>query len=110
MALGDWCANQKKFDEAERHAREAVRLRPDRAVPYGLLAAVLVHQDKWTDLDVALAQAEKADRDNLRPVRRAPHTSLPRKVERPRAERSCRKSRTREPEPPQPSLAAAHWR
>jgi tetratricopeptide (TPR) repeat protein len=110
MALGDWCANQKKFDEAERHAREAVRLRPDRAVPYGLLAAVLVHQDKWTDLDVALAQAEKADPDNLLPDYRAANNCLARKVELPRAERYLRKYLTQEPEPRQPSLAAAHWR
>jgi tetratricopeptide (TPR) repeat protein len=110
MALGDWCGNQKKFEEAERHAREAVRLHPDRAVPYGLLAAVLVQQDKWNDLDTALVQAEKADPDNLLPYFRAANNCLARKVELPRAERYFRKYLTQEPEPRQPSLATAHWR
>ena len=91
MALGDWCASQRKFDEAERHAREAIRMHPDRAAPYGLLAVVLVHQDKWTELDAALAQAEKADPDNLLPYFRAANNCLARKVELPRAERYFRK-------------------
>jgi tetratricopeptide (TPR) repeat protein len=110
MALGDWCANQKKFDEAAGHAREAIRLHPDRAVPHGLLAAVLVQQDKWTDLDAALVQSEKADPDNLQPYFRAANNCLARKVELPRAERYFRKYLTQEPEPRTPSLAGAHWR
>jgi tetratricopeptide (TPR) repeat protein len=110
MALGDWCANQKKFEEAERHAREAVRLHPDRAVPYGLVAVTLVYQDKWTDLDPALAQAEKADPDNLLPYYRAANNCLSRKAELPRAERYFRKYLTQEPEPRQPSLSVTHWR
>jgi tetratricopeptide (TPR) repeat protein len=110
MALGDWCGSQKKFEEAERHAREAVRLHPDRAVPYGLLAVVLVHQDKWTDLDAVLAQSEKADADNLLPYFRAANNCLSRKVELARAERYFRKYLTQEPEPRQPTLSAAHWR
>jgi tetratricopeptide (TPR) repeat protein len=110
LGLGDWCANHKKFEEAEGHAREAVRLHPDRAAPYGLLAAVLVQQDKWTGLDAALTQAEKADPDNLFPYFRAANNCLARRVELPRAERYLRKYLTQEPEPRQPSLAAAHWR
>jgi len=110
MALGDWCGSQKKFEEAERHAREAVRLHPDRAIPYGLLAVVLVHQDKWTDLDAALVQSEKADPDNLLPYFRAGNNCLSRKVELPRAERYFRKYLLQEPEPRQPSLSNAHWR
>ena len=110
LALGEWCGTQKTFEEAERHAREAVRLRPDRAAPYGLLAAVLVQQDKWTDVDAALAQAEKADPDNLFPYFRAANNCLARKVELPRAERYLRKYLAQEPEPRSPSLAAAHWR
>jgi tetratricopeptide (TPR) repeat protein len=110
FALGDWCGIQKKFDEAERHAREAVRLHPERAAPYALLAAVLVQQDKWADLDAVLAQAEKSDGDNLFPYYRAANNCLGRKVELPRAERYLRKYLTQEPEPRTPSLAAAHWR
>jgi tetratricopeptide (TPR) repeat protein len=110
MNLGNWCGNHKKFAEGESNAREAVRLHPDRAAPYGLLAAVLVHQDKWTDLDAVLAQAEKADPDNLWPYFRAANNCLARKVELPRAERYLRKFLTQEPEPHTPSLATAHWR
>ena len=110
MGLGTWCANHKKLDEAEGHAREAARLHPDRAVPYGLLAAVLVHQDKWADLDAALPLAEKADPDNLLPYYRAANNCLARKVELPRAERYLRKYLTQEPEGQTPNLAAAHWR
>jgi len=110
MALGDWCGSQKKFEEAERHTREAVRIHPDRAVPYGLIAVVLVHQDKWTDLDAALVQSEKADPDNLLPYFRAGNNCLSRRVELPRAERYLRKYLLQEPQPRQPSLSSAHWR
>ena len=110
MALGDWCGSQKKFEEAERHAREAARIHPDRALPYGLLAVVLVHQDKWSDLDATLTQAGNADPDNLLPYFRAANNCLSRKVELPRAERYFRKYLLQEPEPRQPSLAVAHWR
>jgi tetratricopeptide (TPR) repeat protein len=110
MALGEWCGVHGKFSEAEGHAHEAVRLHPDRATPYGLLAAVLVQQDKWTDLDLALAQSEKGDADNLFPYFRAANNCLGRKVELPRAERYLRKYLAQEPEPRSPSLAGAHWR
>jgi tetratricopeptide (TPR) repeat protein len=111
MDLAGWCANQKKLDEAERHAREAIRIHPDRAAAYGLLAAVLVHQDKWNDLDTTLIQAEKSDPDNLVPYYRAANNCLARKVELPRAEHYFRKYLSQEPEPEgSPSLAATHWR
>ncbi len=110
MDLGGWCANHAKFDEAERHAREAIKIHPDRAAAYGLLAAVLVHQDKWPELDPMLAQSEKADPDNLLPYYRAANNCLSRKVEFPRAERYLRKYLTQESEPMTPSHAVAHWR
>ena len=110
MGLGTWCGNHQKFGEAEIHAREAVRLHPDRAAPYSLLAAVLVRQDKWPDLEAVLVQAGKADPDNLYPYFRAANNCLDRKVELPRAERYLRKYLTQEPEPHTASLAAAHWR
>jgi tetratricopeptide (TPR) repeat protein len=110
MDLGGWCANHTKFEEAERHAREAIKIHPDRAAAYGLLAAVLVHQDKWQELDPMLAQAEKSDPENLLPYYRAANNCLSRKVELPRAERYFRKYLTLEPEPMTPTLANAHWR
>jgi tetratricopeptide (TPR) repeat protein len=110
MDLGNWCAGQKHFDEAEKHAREAIRLHPDRAGAYGLLAVTLVHQGKWTELDPLLSQAEKAAPDDLVPYYRAANNCLQRKVELPRAERYFRKYLSQEPEAETPSLAAAHWR
>ena len=110
MDLATWCATHKMFEEAERHARGAIRARPDRAVGYGLLAVVLVHQDKWAELDAALAQAEKADPDNLIPYYRAANNCLGRKVELPRAERYFRRYLAQEPEPDTPSHANVHWR
>jgi tetratricopeptide (TPR) repeat protein len=110
MDLGNWCANHKQLDEAERHAREAVKLRPDRAAGYGLLAVTLVHQDKWPEVDAVLAQSEKADPDNFVPYFRAANNCLVRKTELPRAERYFRKYLTQEPEPENPTHAAAHWR
>jgi tetratricopeptide (TPR) repeat protein len=110
MDLATWCATHAKFAEAEHHAREAIRALPDRAVGYGLLAVALVHQDKWTELDTTLAQAEKADPDNLIPYYRAANNCLSRKVELPRAERYFRKYLSQEPEPETSTHANTHWR
>jgi tetratricopeptide (TPR) repeat protein len=110
MDLGGWCASHAKFDEAEKHAREAIRVKPDRALGYGLLAVALVQQDKWTELDAALAQSEKADPDNLIPYYRAANNCLARKVELSRAERYFRKYLSQEPEPDTPTHANTHWR
>jgi tetratricopeptide (TPR) repeat protein len=110
MGLGNWCAGQRKFDEAERQAREAIRIHPDRAGAYGLLAVTLVHQDKWAELDGVLAQGEQADPDNLLPYFRAGNNCLARKVDLARAERYFRKYLTQEPEAQAPNHSTAHWR
>ena len=110
MGLGNWCGNNKKFDEAERHAREAIRIHPDRAGAYALLGVALVHQDKWEELDPALSQGAQADPDNLYPYYRAANNCLARKTELPRGERYLRKYLTQEPEAEAPNHAAAHWR
>ena len=108
--LGTYLANQKNFAEGEREAREAIRLISGRVAGYGLLAAVLVHQDRWADLDGVLAQSEKAVPDSLAPYYRAANNCLGRKVELPRAQRYLRKYLTMEPEPGSASMAVAHWR
>jgi tetratricopeptide (TPR) repeat protein len=112
VMLGNYLAGPKakKYDEAERHAREAIRIHPDRAGAHSLLAMVLVRQDKWPDLDAALAQAEKDNPDNLYPCYRAGNALLDRKLDLPRAERYFRKYLAQEPEAHMPNLAAAHWR
>jgi tetratricopeptide (TPR) repeat protein len=110
MDLGNWCAGQKKYDETERHAREAIRVHPDRAGGYGLLAIALIYQDKFAELDTLLAQGEKADPDNWVPYYRAANNCLARKVELPRAERYFRKYLAQEPEAQAPNHSTTHWR
>ncbi|MBZ5623462.1 MAG: tetratricopeptide repeat protein [Acidobacteriia bacterium] len=112
LALGNYCASQdtKKFDEAERHAREALRIDADRVTAHNLLAAVLVRQSKWTELDRALAEAERAIPDNLAPYYRAAANCVSMNHELPRAEQYIRKYLGQEPEPNMASHAEAHWR
>jgi tetratricopeptide (TPR) repeat protein len=110
LMLGNWCADHKKYDEAEREARAAMLVFPDRAAPYTLLAAALVGQSKWSELDPQLAQAEKVDPEDFTPYFRAASECLERKLELPRAETYLRKYLSQEPEPRSPSLGVAHWK
>jgi tetratricopeptide (TPR) repeat protein len=110
IALSSVLLGNKDYAGAEREAREAIRIHPRRAGAYGQLAVVLVQQDRWSDLDAALAAAERAVPDNFVPFYRAANNCLSRKVELPRAEQYFRKYLTMEPEPGSPGLAIAHWR
>jgi tetratricopeptide (TPR) repeat protein len=110
IRLGNFCASNKKPDEAERHAREAIRIQPDRVNGYALLTVALVQQSKWPELDAVLREAEKIVFDNLLPYYRAGNTCLGLKVELPRAEQYFRKYLTQTPELRMPTLADAHWR
>lgn len=112
LGLGNYCAFQdiKKFEEAESHAREALRIDSDRVGAHNLLAAALVRQGKWTELDRALAEAEKAIPDNLTPYYRAAANCLSMNQELTRAEQYIRKYLGQEPEPNMPGIAEAHWR
>ncbi len=89
IRLGNYCeANQKqKVDEGERLARTAIRMHPDRAAAYALLASALVREDKCPQLDAVLAQGEKEVPDNLLPYYRAANTCLARKADLARADR-----------------------
>jgi tetratricopeptide (TPR) repeat protein len=112
LRLGNFCAspNLKKFEESEGHAREAIRIDSDRVDAHALLAGVLAHQGKWTELDRALADAEKAIPDNLQPYIRAANNCISINQELPRAEQYLRKYLGQEPEPNMPGHAVAHWR
>jgi len=110
VAYANYRLGQKKFDEAEQHAREAIRLAPDRVQAYSIEAVVMVFKDQWADLDAFLAQAEKTVPDCLLPYSRAANNCLGRKLELPRAERYFRKYLTQEPEPNMPNFANIHWR
>lgn len=107
VALANLCLATaiKKYDVAEQHAREIVKLDPDRISGYSLLAVTYAVQERWSDLDAILAQAEKAVPDNLVPYFYAARNSK----DLQRAERYLRKYLTQEPEPTNPTHALAHW-
>lgn len=112
MSLAALYGNEqtKKFDVAERHAREAVRIHPDRMAAYGFLASMYSFQERWAELDAVLAESEKNVPDNLNPYYQAGRVLLQINKDLPRAERYIRKYLTQEAELGMPSHAAAHWR
>ncbi|MEK7331481.1 MAG: tetratricopeptide repeat protein [Candidatus Eisenbacteria bacterium] len=112
MSLARFCAGdaQKKWDEAEQHARVAIVLDPGRVGAWSMLAYLYAHLQRWDDLDRTLAEAERAVPDNLAPCYQAARTLLADDREPARAERWFRKYLTQEPELGAPTLAHAHWR
>ncbi len=112
MRLADFYASerQKKYDLAEKEAREALRINAGRAGAFSLLAGVLALQERWADLEAILAQSEKNVPDNLYPYYQAARVLLGSGKDLPRAERYLRKYLTQEPEGGAPPPAAAHWR
>src|SRR5579872_2302321 len=67
IQLASFLVNQKKYDEALAQGREALRIDPGRAAGHTVIAVALVFQQKWSELDAALAQAEKEVPDDLTP-------------------------------------------
>lgn len=110
IQMSVWFAGQKKYDLAEKHAKEAMKTDATRVGAYSMLAQTLVLQEKWTELDAILAQAEKAVPDNLNPHYQAARIALAENKDLPRAERYLRKYLTQEPEGGAPSWANARWR
>lgn len=100
----------KKYDLAEKYAREAMRIAPDRNGSYAVLAIVYVMQERWADLDKVLAAAEKANPEDLSPMYAAAQTLLTAGKDLPRAERYFRRYLQQQPEANTPSHAGAHWR
>ena len=101
---------QKKYDLVEKHAREALKLEPDRTGGYGGQAVVFARQKRWQELDAILAQAEKIVPDNFSPYYSAGNILLVDGSDLPRAEKYFRKYLSIEPEPRAPTHADAHWR
>jgi tetratricopeptide (TPR) repeat protein len=101
---------QKKYDLVEKHAREALKLEPDRTGGYGGQAVVFARQKRWQELDAILTQAEKNAPDNFSPFYSAGNILLADGSDLPRAEKYFRKYLTLEPEPNSPTHADAHWR
>lgn len=112
MLLSDLYASDARRDDllSERHAREALRLKPDRAGGYVNLARQLVRRRRLGELDALLAAAEANVPDDLSPFFHAGQALLATGQDLPRAEGYLRKYLAQEPEPPAPSLALAHAR
>jgi tetratricopeptide (TPR) repeat protein len=110
VRLASFCVATKKYAEGETQARTALRIDPTRVGAHASLVAALTAQDKWPEVDGALAEAEKDVPDDLTPYLRAAVSCLARSVELPMAERYLRKYLTQEPEPFAPKWAQAHWR
>jgi tetratricopeptide (TPR) repeat protein len=100
----------RRYAEAEHFARIGIAADPNRAGCYNYLAAALAHQQHWSDLDAALAEAQRRVPDNPAPLFSAAVALLESNVDLPRAERYLRQYLTREPEAGAPTHGTAHWK
>ena len=105
-----YVGKQKNNAEGERVARSAVALHPDRIEAYVPLVTALVSQNRWSDLDAVLDEAEKSVPDDFRPDYQAGRLILAQGGDLNRAEAYFRRYLSQEPEAGAPGLAAAHWR
>ena len=103
-------ADLKNASEAERHAREALKLDSTRIGGHGLLAVVLAVQSRWDEVEGAVTRSEKDVPDNLGPYLRVANWCVTKGVELPRAERYLRKYMSQEPEIGWSNHAYARWR
>lgn len=102
--------SRKKYDVAEKYAREALQVETGRVDAYSSLARLYAVQRRWTDLEAILAEAEGNVPDDLNPCYQAGRDLLLQGSDLPRAERYFRKYLSQKPEANAPSLAHAHWR
>ena len=112
QTLADFYASdgEKKYDLAEKYARQAIRVDPGRVYAFSSLASAYAAAERWTDLDQSLAEAGKRVPDDFTPYYQAGRTLLVEGKDLPRAERYFRKYLSQEPEGEAPTLAHAHWR
>ena len=112
MAIASFYASeaQKKYDEADKYARQALQVDRTRSASYSISAQVSALKQNWTQLEDTLTAAEQANRDDLNPFYQAGRVLLQSNEELARAERYLRKYLSQDPEGLTPSLAAAHWR
>jgi tetratricopeptide (TPR) repeat protein len=101
---------QRKYDLAEKYARETMKIDPGRPGGYAGLASVFARQKRWPELDAILGQAEKNVPDNFSPCFSAGNVLLADGSDLPRAEKYFRKYLTIEPEPNSLTHADARWR
>ena len=111
VSLADFylTANPARLDDAERDAREAMRLDSSRVAAYEILAQVYARRGQWAELDSVLAAADREVPDDLTPHFRTAQALMAAGKDPARAERELRRYLTAEPEGNQPAreLAAA---
>jgi cytochrome c-type biogenesis protein CcmH/NrfG len=99
-----------RYAETERFARIGIAADPERAGCHAYLAAALAHQQHWSDLDAALAEAQRRVPDNPLPLFSAAIALLESSTDLPRAERYLRQYLAKEPEAGAPTHSTAHWK
>jgi len=98
----------RNTEQAGKHAREAVELKPARAKGYSILAFVLAFERRWSELEAVLSASEKAVPDDLAAYFEAANALLESGVELKRGEAYSRKYLAQEPEGEEPDAAHAH--
>lgn len=101
--------DHKDLRRAETIARAALALDPGRAGAYAVLAAVFADEGRWAELDSILAQAERADGDDLVPYFEAGKALAANGKDNARGERYLRKYLAVEAEGGEPQQGHAHW-
>ena len=99
----------RKTEQAEKHAREAVRIDPSRAMGYAILAKVLALEQRWGELEAVLSNSERNVPDDPAPYFRAANALLESGVDLKRGETYVRKYLAQEAEGEEPDAAHAHW-
>lgn len=102
--------SKKRYELAEKPARAARKLDPGRIPAYTLLALLACVQQKWTEMEVVLAEAERHVPDNLVPYYFVGNLLLRDNKDLPRAEACFRKYLSQEAEGGAPAHAFAKWR
>jgi tetratricopeptide (TPR) repeat protein len=100
----------RRYADAEHFARIGIAADPNRAGCYIYLTAALAHQQRWSELDAALAEAQRHVPDNAAPLYSAAIALLDSNTDLPRAERYLRQYLSREPEAGAPTISTAHWK
>jgi tetratricopeptide (TPR) repeat protein len=108
QALADYYLYNKRFEEGETHAREAIRIEAGRINAHLSLIALLVQQRIFDKLDSALEEAERSVPDNLMPYYTAVAWCPLNGIQSQRAMDYLRKYLSQEPEPNMATHADAH--
>ncbi len=102
-------SKNKRYDLAEKWAREAIKLDPGRATAYVVLAHVYAAQERYPDLESTLLLADRNVPDDPAPYYAAGRELLEHGKDLHRAEIYLRKYASLEPEGREPTTAEARW-